>query len=396
MIQEKEKKEKRFWVRKIYTERLQKGEFHLLVQDLRLHDQEYFFKYFRMSPTTYEELLSFVAPIIVKQRTTMRDPMSPSERLAVTLRFLVTGDAQCTIAASYRISASTINRIISETCAAIWTSLKERNFLHVPSEKQEWKTIAKEFENMWNFPHAIGAIDGKHIVMQAPHNGGSEYFNYKKTHSIVLLAVCNAKYEFTMVDIGDSGRQSDGSVFNNCSLGYAIENNKLNIPDPEYIGNSEKVLPYVLVADDAFGLKRHMMKPYPNQNILLDQKIFNYRLSRARRVIENTFVSSRKDLENEYHNVEANFNNNDNVVEQAADLINVTADFPDPDNIEIKDDLVLKNQRPNASEIEEAVRRGSEKIPSQFPIDVKGDSFPVCILHTSMKNGEYVPRDWLV
>ena len=62
--------------------------------------------------------------------------------------------------------------------------------------------------------------------MQAPHNGGSEYFNYKKTHSIVLIAVYNAKYEFTMVDIGDSGRQSDGRVFNNCSLGYAIENNK--------------------------------------------------------------------------------------------------------------------------------------------------------------------------
>ena len=117
-----------------------------------------------MSPTTYEELLAFVAPIIVKQRTIMKDPVSPSERLAVTLRFLVTGDAQCTIAASYRISDSTISRIISEMCTAIWYSLKERNFLHVPSE---WKSIAKELENTWDFPHAI---DGKQIIMQAPHN----------------------------------------------------------------------------------------------------------------------------------------------------------------------------------------------------------------------------------
>ena len=53
----REKIKKRLWVRKIYAECLQKGEFHLLVQDLRLHEQEYFFKYFRMSPTTYEELL---------------------------------------------------------------------------------------------------------------------------------------------------------------------------------------------------------------------------------------------------------------------------------------------------------------------------------------------------
>ena len=142
---------------------------------------------------------------------------------------------------------------------------------------------------MWNFPHAIGAIDSKHVVIQAPHKGGSEYFNYKKTHSIVLLAVCNAKYEFIMVDIGDSGRQSDGSVYNNCNLGYGIENNTLNIQDPERMGNSDKVLPYVSVADDAFGLKKHMMKPYLNQNVPIDQRIFNYRLSRARRVIENTF-----------------------------------------------------------------------------------------------------------
>ena len=56
-----------------------------------------------------------------------------------------------------------------------------------------------------------------------------------------------------------TGRQSDGSVYNNCNLGYAIENNTLNIPDPERMGNSDKILPYILVADDAFGLKKHMM-----------------------------------------------------------------------------------------------------------------------------------------
>ena len=103
------------------------------------------------------------------------------------------------------------------------------------------------------------------------------------------MAVCNARYEFALVDIGDCGRQSDGSVYNCSNLGYAIENNKLNIPGPTSLPNSQKILPHVFVADDAFGLKPQMMKHFPLQNMPPDERIFNYRLSRARRVIENTF-----------------------------------------------------------------------------------------------------------
>ena len=60
----KNKYKKRFWVRRIFQERKQKGEYHLLLQDLRLHDHEYFFKCFRMSPLKYEELLRLVAPSV--------------------------------------------------------------------------------------------------------------------------------------------------------------------------------------------------------------------------------------------------------------------------------------------------------------------------------------------
>ena len=67
----------------------------------------------------------------------------------------------------------------------------ELGYLKAPSNIAEWKRIALEFEHKWNFPNVIGALDGKHVVMFAPAGSGSAFFNYRKTYSTVLMAVCD-------------------------------------------------------------------------------------------------------------------------------------------------------------------------------------------------------------
>ena len=121
----KTKKKKRFWVRRLYKERKMKGEFHLLIQDMKLYDHQLFFQYFRMSPSNLESLLSWVAPFITKKTTRMREPIGAGERMCVTMRYLVTGDAQVTISSNYRMSPTVVGRIIYETCLAIWDALYE-------------------------------------------------------------------------------------------------------------------------------------------------------------------------------------------------------------------------------------------------------------------------------
>ena len=103
-----------------------------------------------MLPETFEILLGLVAPPINKKTRKKREPISVDWRLLVTLRYLSTGDAHTTIAAKYRVSPTTIGRIISETCNALWDKLKEAGHIRTPSSVHAWKNIAREFEDRWN------------------------------------------------------------------------------------------------------------------------------------------------------------------------------------------------------------------------------------------------------
>lgn len=132
-------------------------------------------------------------------------------------------------------------------------------------------------------------MDGKHIVIRPPPNSGSYYFNYKHTFSIVLLAIVDADYKFLYVDIGCNGRISDGGVFKNCNIYQMFEQQKMNIPEPIELPGTNFKCPYLLVADDAFQLKTYILKPYSQIGLTREKRIFNYRLSRARRVVENAF-----------------------------------------------------------------------------------------------------------
>lgn len=187
----------------------------------------------------------------------------------------------------YRVSKSSVCQIVEETTEAIWQALVGE--VLQPPTMEQWSNIAKQFFDAWNFPNCAGAIDGKHIQIRAPANSGSMYFNYKRSFSIVLMAVCDANYCFTLVDVGSQGRHSDGGVLSHSDFGRALENGALNLPPAAQLPGSDKVLPHVIVADEAFPLKPYMMRPFPRRELSEEHKIFNYRLSRARRVIENAF-----------------------------------------------------------------------------------------------------------
>ncbi|KMQ88379.1 nuclease harbi1-like protein [Lasius niger] len=226
-----------------------------------------------------------VRPLLLKR--SRRRPLPVKLKLAATLAFLAHGDSIKSKAWEFRIGKSTMYKIVIEVCQAIWTILQP---LYLPEPSYElWTQIAENFFSKWQFPNCVGAIDGRHMQIQAPPNSGSEFFNYKKYFSLVLMASCDASYKFTWVDIGQYGSISDGGVWSNSAFADGLEHGEAKLPPPKMLPGSHIKFPYIFVADEAFPLNAYLMRPYPRTALQNKQRVFNYRLSRARRVIENTF-----------------------------------------------------------------------------------------------------------
>lgn len=261
------------------------GQYKILLPDL-LSDSDLFFNYFRMTKSRFQDLIKHICPLI-EHKNTHKLPIDSVQRLCLTLRILASGDSQVSMAYNYRISKASVSLIFKETCRAIWTAM-HLEFIP-PLTEERFLNISKDFWKMWNYPNCLGAIDGKHIQIVAPPNSGSLYFNYKKHFSTILMAVVDARYLFTFVDIGALGKCSDSTVFSESSFGKMIDNNSLPIPDDAYFPGTSMKSPFVFLADEGFPLSKRIMRPYPVKQMDRDKRIFNYRLSRGRRVVENVF-----------------------------------------------------------------------------------------------------------
>ena len=213
--------------------------------------------------------------------------------IIIIYSFLATGDSFWTLHIHFRWGVSTIAQAVYEVSESIWTVLHP--IYMKPPTLDNWKQIEYRFSTRWNFPNCVGAIDGKHVMIKAPPNSSSLFHNYKGFFSIVLMALVDADYRFIYVDVGDFGSNGDSGIFRNCPLGKNFMDGNLDVPAPKRIPGWPQggALPHCIVGDEAFPLRMDLVRPFPRgkkeKQLPYNKMIFNYRLSRARQIVENAF-----------------------------------------------------------------------------------------------------------
>jgi hypothetical protein len=118
------KKKRRWWQTQLYHSRSVSGGSSLL-NDLRGQEMSgQFHNFTRMHSDDYDLLLNLIGPKIARKNTVFREAISVQERLAVTLRFLATGDSYTSLQYLFKFSKQSISKIVPEVCEAIVEVLK--------------------------------------------------------------------------------------------------------------------------------------------------------------------------------------------------------------------------------------------------------------------------------
>lgn len=168
---------RRYWVRPWISRRLEYGQYHTLMVELEREHHGDFTNYLRMDPAMFHELLQRLTPRLQKQDTRWRQALQPGLKLAISLRFLASGETYHSLSYAFRVPHNTISGFVKEVMQAIVDEYGAK-VVCTPSNPDEWRELSAKFGNRWNFHHACGALDGKHIAIKAPSNSGTVYHNY--------------------------------------------------------------------------------------------------------------------------------------------------------------------------------------------------------------------------
>ena len=134
----------------------------------------------------------------------------------------------------------------------------------------------------------MGAIDGSHIPIIAPHKNHRDFCNRKGYYSIILQGTVDSFGQFIDVVVGWPGSVHDARVFSNSGIYRKLENFTLFPDSPKIINGTS--IPIMLLGDPAYPLMDNLMKPYSDNGRLSPEEFeFNRRLSSCRVSVEHAF-----------------------------------------------------------------------------------------------------------
>ncbi|XP_033104551.1 protein ANTAGONIST OF LIKE HETEROCHROMATIN PROTEIN 1-like [Anneissia japonica] len=239
-----------------------------------------------MSRDTFTILCNILRPNLQRRVTNFGNGMTVEQVVGMTLWRLATCCELRSIGNLFGVHMSTVCRSIQQVCQAIIDNMFN-DYIVWPTVDRLRATVAG-FNEIHGFPQCAGAIDGSLIPIKVPHFSSSDYYNCKGSYSVIIQAVVDHKLKFTDTNVGWPGKVHDAMVFRNSSLFERGESGRLFPRSTVQMGGTD--VPIFIIGDPAYTLLPWLMKRFSQRgNVDRRHLVFNYKLSKARMVVEQAF-----------------------------------------------------------------------------------------------------------
>ena len=242
--------------------------------------------HFRFSKDTFDYICQLVGPELSRQNTRLRRAIPLAKRVGMALRRLGTGNSYRTTEITFGQGRSTVIKICENFMEAL---IRRKNeFIRFPEDTRDVAHAMRKMENVAGLPNVVGAIDGSHISIKAPHVNHEDYFNRQQNYSMNLHGVVDADGKFIDVSTGWPGSIHDARVLRLSTL-YRRAENDLILNEPVRHINRVTVRP-LLIGDSAYPLLTWLVGPYPqSRNLSGEHCKFNKILNKTRVIVERAY-----------------------------------------------------------------------------------------------------------
>ena len=172
---------------------------------------EQFKENFRLDRSTFRILLQHIESYFRKKNTNFHPCISVEKKVCCALYALGSTAELRTIANLFGIGKSTARQLLQHFCSILVDIFFSR-LVRFPTTNDEIKKTIDGFAQKYSYPLCLGALDGTHISVTPPKGFETDYLNFKKFYSVIMLAVVDAEFRFTYINVGAPGRSNLADV----------------------------------------------------------------------------------------------------------------------------------------------------------------------------------------
>jgi DDE superfamily endonuclease len=309
-----------------------------------------FKRHFRLTRSTFEWLCCEIIPFLRREITgSGMVGLAWEQKIGASLWFLATGECFRSIGDRFGMGESTFSYALREFVNVIIAKFLTEKIIF-PNTILGINEVTSGFRRIGRISNVIGAIDGSHIPIKAPHLYPVDYFNRKGFYSIILQAVVDHKKKFLDICVGWPGSTHDSRVLINSNIYNRFNTNQNNLVS-NYFNNK-----YIL-GDGGYPNLSWLIVPYKDIGRGLTQKqtYFNFKHSQTRIKVEQAFGLLKGRWRCLLHNLEISFEIVSHIITACCILHNICEERHDflPQGEQYLDTGTGINIEANASETPE-------------------------------------------